>query len=116
MLKMRMKILRDSGIISPETADFMERVIDLMEETFPAVPQDHAERFTTHMAMAAERVRTGELADPLAPDAWKEVTACDEYAKSRAFLARVTPLSPVEFPESERQYLLLHLCTMLAEC
>jgi len=116
MLKARMRILRDGGIIAPEIADFMDGVIGLLEETFPNVPQDPAERFTTHMAMAAQRIRQGEPAAPLDVDSWEQVTACDEFDRGNAFLEQILTRSPVEFPESERQYLLLHICAMLAEC
>lgn len=115
MLKKRIQLLLDKQVISEEVAAFMVRVIDVIDKELPNAPHDHVERFTTHMAMAAERVRRGEMVEGLDPDDWNQVETCEESLRGRKLFDEMTALSPVCFPESEQQYLLLHICNILAE-
>ena len=52
MLKMRIQILKNGGIIGEDVAEFMEKVIDMMAADYPQIPMDPAAMFTTHLAMA----------------------------------------------------------------
>ena len=51
MLKMRMQIMEQGGVISNKVACFMNLVIDLMKERFPEWSQEKEEMFTTHLAI-----------------------------------------------------------------
>lgn len=115
MLKMRIQLLQDKEIISKEVSEFMMRVIEKMEKELPNAPFDHVERFTTHMAMAAERVRKGETVEGLDPDDWSQVETCSESLRSKILFEEMMAFSPVCFPESEQQYLIMHICNILAE-
>ena len=46
MLKRRIGILRNAGVISPEIADFVDRVIDLLAERFPQTEKERLEMLT----------------------------------------------------------------------
>ena len=115
MLKQRMESLRDAGVISAEIADFMDKVIDLLAEKFPDAGQEKLEMFTTHLAMAAERIRKGETVDELGDEAWEEIQGSEHFAEARDFLNEMLALCPVEFPEGESRFMLLHICSMLTD-
>lgn len=113
MLKMRMQILKQAGVISEEVAAFMDQVIDTMGEVFPGMSQEKAEMFTTHLAMATERIRKGEAIDGLEDAIWEEVAQSEEYPQARAFFDQMMAVCPVEFPENESRFMLLHICSIL---
>ena len=114
MLKQRMQILRDAGVISGEIADFMNQVIDLLAERFPEAQQEKLEMFTTHLAMAAERIRKGETVDELDEGAWEEIRGSEHFAEAKSFMDEMLAVCPVEFPEGESRFMMLHICSMLS--
>ena len=56
MLKMRIQILKNGGVIGEDVAEFMNKVIDMMAADYPQIGMDPAAMFTTHLAMALERI------------------------------------------------------------
>lgn len=115
MLKVRIQILEQGGVISSDVAAFMNQVIDRLTESFPDLPQEKAEMFTTHLAMAAQRISKGDIVEMLDETMWDEVAGCAEFAKAQEFFETILAVSPVEFPESEKRFMLLHICSMLQE-
>lgn len=113
MLKQRIEILRSGGVISGQTADFVNRVIDLIQRDYPDVAADHAAMFTTHLAMAMERIEKGELVDKMDPFCWEQIRKTPEFPRAQELCARMMALCPVELPAVERDYIVLHICSML---
>ncbi len=115
MLKKRMQILEQGGVISGKVSGFMNLVIDLMKECFPEWSQEKEEMFTTHLAMAAERICKGDIVDTMEETSWEEVKGCGGFHTAEDFFLKMMEFSPVEFPESEKRFILLHICNMLEE-
>ena len=115
MLKTRMQILEQAHVISEEVATFMFKVIDTLAEMFPELSQEKAEMFTTHLAMATERIRKGEGIDKMEDAIWQEVRESEEYPQASLFFERLLAVCPVVFPESERRFMLLHICSLLKD-
>lgn len=114
MLKQRTRILRDAGVIDADVADLTDAVIDLMATDCPDVPTDRAEAFTTHLAMSVQRIKHSEaVAEELDPDAWQEVQELPVFPAAVRFRDKMLALSPIAFPDSEAQYILVHICNML---
>ena len=65
MLKQRIEILRMGGVISEDVSEFMNKVIDMMASDYPQIGMDPAAMFTTHLAMAVERIKKNEIVDAL---------------------------------------------------
>ena len=55
MLKERMDILQQASVISQEVSDYVKQVIDLLEPSF-SEKESGMEMFTTHLAMATQRI------------------------------------------------------------
>ena len=113
MLKMRMQIMEQGGVISNKVACFMNLVIDLMKERFPEWSQEKEEMFTTHLAMATERISKGDIVETMDETAWEDVKGCGGFPEAEIFFAKMMEISPVDFPESEKRFILLHICNML---
>ena len=116
MLKMRIQILKNGGIIGEDVAEFMEKVIDMMAADYPQIPMDPAAMFTTHLAMALERIKKGEIVDALDEEIFAEVLEAPEYPAALGFRDKMLSFCPVPFPASEAQFILMHICNMLQQC
>ena len=116
MLKMRIQILKNGGIIGEDVAAFMEQVIDMMAADYPQIPMDPAAMFTTHLAMALERIKKGEIVEALDEEIFAEVLECPEYPAALGFRDKMLAFCPIPFPDSEAQFILMHICNMLQQC
>ena len=116
MLKMRIQILKQGGIIAEDVAEFMNQVIDMMAADYPQIPMDPAAMFTTHLAMALERIKKGEIVDALDEEIFAEVLECPEYPAALNFRDKMFAFCPIPFPDSEAQFILMHICNMLQQC
>ena len=113
MLKQRIQILRMGGVIGEDEAQFMNQVIDMMAADYPRIDPDRATMFTTHLAMAVERIKKQETVDTMDDDAWEEIVQCPEYPMALGFRDKMFSFCPIAFPESEGRFILLHICSML---
>ena len=116
MLKQRIQILKMGGVIGEDVAAFMEQVIDMMAADYPQIPHDPAAMFTTHLAMALERIKKGEIVEALDEEIFAEVLECPEYPTALTFRDKMLSFCPIPFPASEAQFILMHLCNMLQQC
>ncbi len=114
MLKMRIQILKNGGVIGEDVAEFMNKVIDMMAADYPQIGMDPAAMFTTHLAMALERIKKGEVVEALEDEIFAEVLETPEYPMAVQFREKMLSFCPVEFPESEAQFITMHICNMLA--
>lgn len=115
MLKQRIQILQMGGVIGNDVAEFMNKVIDMMAADYPQIGMDPAAMFTTHLAMALERIKKGEIVEALDDEIFAEVTAAPEYPMALQFREKMLSFCPVSFPESESQFIAMHICNMLAQ-
>lgn len=114
MLKTRIQILQMGGVIGDDVAEFMNRVIDMMAADYPQIGTDPAAMFTTHLAMAVERIKKGEIVEALDAEIFAEVTEDPAYPMAVQFRDKMLTFCPVAFPESESQFIAMHICNMLA--
>ena len=115
MLKKRIEILKMGGVIGEDVAVFMNKVIDMMATEYPQIGMDPATMFTTHLAMAVERIKKGEIVEALDAEIYAEVLEAPEYPTAVQFRDKMLTFCPVAFPESEAQFITMHICNMFAE-
>ena len=109
MLKMRMQIMEQGGVISNKVACFMNLVIDLMKERFPEWSQEKEEMFTTHLAMATERISKGDIVETMDETAWEDVKGCGGFPEAESFLQNDGNF-PCGFPGKRKAfYIAAHL-------
>lgn len=113
MLKTRIQILEQGNVISKEVADYVNEVIDVMYAELEEFDMQKAEMFTTHIAMATQRVCNNEEVKDLDEDTWAEIIKSESYEKASAFSEKILKKAPVQCPESEKRFILLHLCNLL---
>lgn len=114
MLKQRIQILQMGGVIGEDVAEFMNKVIDMMAADYPQIGTDPATMFTTHLAMAVERIKKGEIVEALDAETFAQIEECPEFPMAVEFRNKMLSFCPVSFPESEAQFIAMHICNMLA--
>mgnify|MGYP003084542085 CR=1 FL=1 len=115
MLKERIEILRSAAIINDDVAQYVNKVIDILQEyDFDEVKM---EMFTTHLAMAVQRIMVSGAVDQLDDSIWNEVQTFDTFDEAKQVYSNITRDVPVKISESEEKFLLMHLCNLLQkEC
>ena len=73
------------------------------------------EMFTTHLAMAVQRIMVSGAVEQLDDAIWNEVQAFDTFGEAKQVYSNITSDIPVQIPESEEKFLLMHLCNLLQE-
>ena len=109
----RLELLESSQVISGEIADGSKKAVDLILEVKPKAEQSKLEMFTTHLAMAGQRVVDGQEQHPLDEDILEEMKTEDVYEEAVALRDGILKNFKVEFPESEKNFLSVHLCSLL---
>lgn len=112
MLKTRIQILNQGNVISKEVADYVNEVIDMMYAEIEEPDMSKAEMFTTHIAMATQRIWNNDAVEELDDDTWKEITESETYATALIFCEKMLLKAPVQCPESEKRFIMLHLCNL----
>lgn len=111
MLKTRIDILETGGVISPSVSEYVKKVIDDLEPQGYA--QEKMEMFTTHLAMAAQRILNKEPVDTLDDAVWAQVQGDEHYEEAARIFEEIAGQAPVVYPEAERKFLVMHLCNLL---
>ena len=113
MLKERIDILQQGQVISPEVAEYSKKVIDLLEDG--NYDEAKMEMFTTHLAMATERVKKNEPVETLDDSIWQQISSDRCYDKATNMFDKIVSICPVVYPEGERKFLMMHLCSLLQD-
>ena len=115
-LELRLRLLEESGQISPEVAELTRLILERVEERYGiALTEDNGAMFTTHLAVALERLRSGEAIDVMIEEGLAEVKA---YPEEWSFVSDIVAGEAgrrlgVAVPEGEIGYLTAHLITLL---
>jgi len=115
MLKERIEILRSAAIINDDVAQYVNKVIDILQEY--DFDEAKMEMFTTHLAMAVQRIMVSGAVDQLDDSIWNEVKTFNTFDEAKQVYSNITRDVPVKISESEEKFLLMHLCNLLQkEC
>ncbi|MFO7273646.1 MAG: PRD domain-containing protein [Bacillota bacterium] len=115
-LELRLQLLQESGQISPEVAELTRWILKRVEERYGiAVTEENGAMFTTHLAVALQRLRSGEAIDQMLAEGLAEVKA---YPEEWAFVNEVVAGEAgrrlgVTVPEAEIGFLAAHLITLV---
>ena len=115
MLKERIEILRSAAIINDDVAQYVNKVIDILQKY--DFDESKMEMFTTHLAMAVQRIMVSGAVDQLDDSIWNEVKTFNTFDEAKQVYSNITRDVPVKISESEEKFLLMHLCNLLQkEC
>lgn len=113
MIQEKLSILQTSGIIDATIYDYLQKVINHLEEQ--NISKESAEVFLVHLAMASARQQRGENVNNLDAIIATQIKEDTNYLQAKNLWKELSNQAPVTFHENEIDYFYLHICTMLAE-
>ena len=111
-LNQRLEILLNSGVISQRISDYCKTAVKLLIKQKPEADGDRAAMFITHLAMAGQRILEGKEETPLDGQILESVKQEPAYSKALDFLTYMLNQTDLEFPDTEKDFLTVHLCNL----
>ena len=111
-LNQRLEILLSSGVITQSISDYSKTVVKLLINQKPEADSDRADMFITHLAMAGQRILEGKEEKPLDGQILETVKQEPVYGSALDFLTYMLNQTDLEFPDTEKDFLTVHLCNL----
>lgn len=113
-MKERLKILHDAGVISKDDHD---KSFEIYKKYFEkeGFNEDKVNVFMTHLAMSLKRINEGNVVDKLDDEIYQQVKESKVYDKAVMLCDEIIKDLYLDIPESEKEYLVLHLGNLLME-
>ncbi|RII09565.1 hypothetical protein DSC45_30165 [Streptomyces sp. YIM 130001] len=114
-LALRIQLFRDGGQVRPEVADFVTAELEALAAEGKDVTEDTAGMLTSHLMMALTRLLDGEPIEEFRTDDQVAAELADHpeaVARAREVAARAAGRLGAALPESEVNFLGLHLAVL----
>jgi len=108
----RLRLLRDSGVISDDIETVLELVLAWLSNRGVPVDSENGQMFITHLAMAVRRAKTAETVLGLPEEILRQAEESPHYPVAREFISFLDSLE-VSLPDSEKGYVTVHICSLL---
>ncbi|WP_086350239.1 PRD domain-containing protein [Candidatus Enterococcus clewellii] len=115
MIRQKLIVLEESGIIDAEVHNYVLAVCEYLKEKQVIKEEQEADVFLTHLAMAAARQKSGEKVNALEPFIKEQIISDPQYLHSQSLWQELSELAAIDFDDSELDYFYLHICNMLNE-
>ena len=114
MIQQKLVILKENNVIDEQTYLFMQETLTLLKDKEIIKEESESDTFITHLAMATSRqIKEEEPIDFVDDTIKNEIEKAAEFQQAVEIWEQITDLSPITFPENEKDYFYLHLVTML---
>ncbi len=110
----RIQILQVNRVISEKVADYTKSIIDRILSEVPEAEQEKLEMFITHLAMAGKRAEEGTEENPIDDTILQGMKEEEAYKKAVMLRDQFLSMTDIEFPETEKDFLSVHLCSLLS--
>ncbi|MEU4175792.1 PRD domain-containing protein [Streptomyces sp. NPDC026589] len=114
-LALRIQLFREGGQVKPEVADFVAAELAALEAEGHLVTEATASMLTSHLMMAIGRLLNGEPIEQFLTDDQVAAELADHpeaVARARAVAARADRELGAALPESEINFLGMHLAVL----
>ena len=103
-----------AGVINEEIAVYVQAVAEELKKLYP-VKREGVEMLISHLAMAYQRAREEKEVEELSEQLWEELQGCSRYQEAERLCRQLLKEGPYILAQSEKQYVLLHLCNLLQQ-
>lgn len=109
----RLKLFLDNDQICNENYEAMIKVISMFDIKWNIkLTEENGAMFITHLTMAYERIKKGNAIHTMDAMAYNEILQNRNIDKSKKALNDIMKEVNIDMPDSEKQFLLLYLCTI----
>ena len=113
LLMERLNILEENHVICKEAGNFSKMAVMRIIAEIPDLEETKAVMFITHLAMAGQRILNSEDEIPLDLQVLKSVADEPVYKRAQALRDELLQETEIQFPQSEKDFLTVHLCNLL---
>lgn len=111
-IKDRIEILYDGGVIDKEVRELSYKTISWLEQRSIRLDGEKSHMFMTHLAMSLVRIKKGEQVEALEGYLVDELKNNKGHALTQDFINFIEEEGKIKLPESEKGYIMLHLCNL----
>lgn len=112
MLYQRIEILESGGLISAQASAWTKSILNLLFERNRKIELEKLEIFTTHLAMALQRILNRQYEAPLDRSVLEELKEEEVYREAEVFARKIQETVEMEIPKAEIEYFIVHLCNL----
>ncbi|KYO67046.1 PRD domain-containing protein [Thermovenabulum gondwanense] len=111
----RIDLLVQGSVIDFDTGEAIKKIDkELIVNHKICTEDEHYEMFITHLAMSVKRLKEGEKLElTIDEELFNEVKNCPNYYRALDILQNIENIIEIKLPESEKRFVLLHLCNLL---
>ena len=114
-LSFRLGLLKDGGQIDQETYEKLLKVPGIVKDRWGIeLLEENGAMLITHMAAALMRVKRGEPVNPIEEEIIIQLRTEKDYASSQHLLKALEEELEIALPEEEKEFIIMHLCTLRA--
>ncbi len=114
-LTVRLNILKDSGMLSEENYNKVLKVIEYFDKAKNIkLVEENASMFITHLCSALGRMDKNEIVNDIDEEIL-EALKLEETYKESIYLVKDLRDVIGEIPKQEMNFLVMHVCTLLAQ-
>lgn len=111
-LNERLEILYSANMIEEKVVKFCQKVIEILFEERESYPKESLEIFVTHLAIATQRIIRNEAEADIDEAILNSLKKEEIFHEAERMLNKITSEIDIEFPSSEKNLLLIHLCNI----
>lgn len=107
----RFQLLLESGQLTEPVLEVTQEIVYAIQNRYGiTLTEENAGMFVTHIAMALQRIASGQPLETVSDEVWEETRQCqDEWSFARELAALARKRLEIQVPESELAYMVLHL-------
>ena len=110
----KLDILENAGEISKSIKLAVQDFAKNFEEKYEIeLTEGNGSMLIIHLAMALARIQKGEPVNPIDQTALEEIKGAKAYNDFPSFFRRIEEKLGISIPESEKDYITLHGCTIV---
>lgn len=112
----RLELYQEGGMIGEKDVKDVLAIVAMFKEKYGIqLCEENADTFVAHLCAAFGRNNTHEAVEPLLEEAFAEVKELESYPQSVEMLESIMAVIENSLNETEQEYVLLHLNTLIAK-
>ena len=114
ILEERLNLLESQKVIGRKAAEAVRIAMNVLHSEGAVIDEERAVSFFTHLAMAVQRLEEERKEEiRLDPAIYQEIQEQESFGLAKKLLEKLSEKTGLVFPECEKEFLLVHLCTLL---